>query len=57
MDRVKAGKFPAPRSLGGQARQNRIAWLESEVAKWVRERPVREYRGAQTLSESRAIKV
>lgn len=40
----KSGKFPQPRSLsGGQGRQNRIAFLESEVAAWLKSRPVRQF--------------
>lgn len=46
---VKAGKFPAPRSLsGGQGRQDRVAWLESEVKQFISTRPVRDYRGTRS---------
>lgn len=31
---VAEGRFPAPVALGG----NRVAWLESEVSNWMRER-------------------
>ena len=34
--KVRAGEFPPPRALS----ENRKAWLESEVLKWVESRPV-----------------
>ena len=34
--KVRAGDFPPPRALS----ENRKAWLESEVLKWVESRPV-----------------
>jgi predicted DNA-binding transcriptional regulator AlpA len=50
---IKRGTFPAPRSLsGGQSRQHRNAWLESEVAEWMNSRPVREYRPQQKMGHS-----
>jgi hypothetical protein len=38
---VKAGKFPAPRMIGG----HRIAWLLSEILEWIATRPIAEPRG------------
>ncbi len=34
--KVRAGEFPPPRALS----ENRKAWLESELLKWVESRPV-----------------
>ena len=34
--KVRAGEFPPPRAIS----ENRKAWLESEVLKWVESRPV-----------------
>lgn len=34
-DRIRAGTFPAPVSLGGQA----VAWVESQVNEWIKARP------------------
>jgi predicted DNA-binding transcriptional regulator AlpA len=51
---IRSGSFPAPRTLsGGQSRQNRIAWLESEIVKWVKTRPVRQYRPQQKSGRAR----
>ncbi len=33
-DRVRAGEFPAPVSLGGSA----VAWVEAEVTAWIQAR-------------------
>ena len=54
---LKSGRFPAPRSLsGGQGRQHRNAWLESEVDNWMATRPVREYQPSQKKPVGGALK-
>jgi predicted DNA-binding transcriptional regulator AlpA len=45
---VKEGHFPAPRSLSGNDKRGRLAWLESEVSAWIAARPVRLPKGSKT---------
>jgi predicted DNA-binding transcriptional regulator AlpA len=36
---MRQGKFPVPREVG-----NKVAWLESEVYDWIKNRPQRQYK-------------
>jgi predicted DNA-binding transcriptional regulator AlpA len=36
----RAGKFPAPRILS----QNKVVWVEAEIAEWMQQRPYRRYK-------------
>jgi predicted DNA-binding transcriptional regulator AlpA len=38
---IRDGKFPPARELVGDAKRNRIVWIESEVQAWMASRPKR----------------
>jgi predicted DNA-binding transcriptional regulator AlpA len=41
---MREGRFPLSREVGGK-----IAWLESEIDKWIEERPQSKYKKAERV--------
>jgi prophage regulatory protein len=41
---MRAGTFPASREVGGK-----VAWLESEIDRWIATRPARQYKKAEAV--------
>jgi predicted DNA-binding transcriptional regulator AlpA len=48
---VRAGHFPPPRTLSGNEKRGKLAWVESEVQEWIASRPVRLPKGS-TMTEA-----